>query len=277
MSKPYYFFITGANGYIGRKIVDELSKNKLEWSSVVNKKGQKWRFGEQAHFAIDSSYSPVLIHCAWNMKADSSTENQLMYKSSCDLFDKAAQLGMKIIFVSSMSAFDTCSSQYGQTKLSLEKYLNAISSSHYIIRPGLVWEDGHSLSGIIGVLQKVVSILPVVPYLHHGPGQFYFTEVSDLARTLVLLSMDELKWNNNSPVLANPKGYTLKSILSTLAAAQNRNVWLVPISAMILKIAVKMLCICGVRIIRYDSLVSLLNLDTHPFFADVSKELKSFS
>lgn len=277
MSKPYYFFITGANGYIGHKIVAELDKNKLEWSSVTNQTGQKWRFGESAFFNIDSKYTSVLIHCAWNMKADSSIENQLMYKSSCELFDRAAQLGMKIIFISSMSAFENCSSLYGQTKLGIEKYLNAMNSSHYIVRPGLVWEDGQSLSGIIGVLQKIVSLLPVVPYLHHGSGQFYFTEVGDLVRVLVLLSKDELKWNNNNPVLANPKGYTLKAILLTLAGAQKRRVWLVPIPAVVLKIAVKILCLCGVRIIRYDSLVSLLNLDMRPFFADVSQGLKSFS
>lgn len=277
MSKPYFFYITGSNGFIGRHIVRCIEQSGFQWSRLYNDRGQVWRFGESPQDTVDSQYENILIHCAWDMKADSESANQLMMVSSQRLFEFARQKEMAVCFISSMSSFQGCQSLYGKTKFILENDLCQSGLRHIIIRPGLVWENQRALSGIIGTLEKIINLLPLVPYLNHGHGRFYFTEVNELAQKVVMILTDRLDWDNQYPVLAHKKSYTLKEILLEIANKNKKTVLLFPFPVCFLKFIIKLLNLIGLKIIRNDSLISLLNLDERPMFSNISGQLTSFS
>lgn len=276
MSGLPFFHISGANGFIGSHFVDMIEKNGYSWSSVKDKKGQLWRFSNQPYLELKANHRNILIHCAWLMDADSFQQNQLITKSSIELFDLADQLDIEIVFISSMSAFIGCQSMYGQAKLELENYLLLKDYKSYIIRPGLVWEQGAKLNGILGTLEKFVSKFIVIPFVEHGSGRFYFTEVGDLTQIVLSIIKKEVTWSNKHPVLAHPTPFTLHSILYHLSIRQNKKIIQVKIPILLLKFSIKFLLFIGLRIVRYDSFVSLISLDSDPHFSETVKNLKSF-
>ena len=65
----------------------------------------------------------------------------------------------KIIFISSISAFDGCRSLYGRAKLEIEKI--ALDCGALVIRPGLVYGEG--AGGMFGKLVAQMKKSSVIP------------------------------------------------------------------------------------------------------------------
>jgi nucleoside-diphosphate-sugar epimerase len=72
------------------------------------------------------------------------------------LFEAARRAGVeRIVFISTISAFDGCRSAYGKTKLAVEKSLAGTTA--VVLRPGLVFGGSHS-GGVFGSIRKQVPI-----------------------------------------------------------------------------------------------------------------------
>jgi nucleoside-diphosphate-sugar epimerase len=71
----------------------------------------------------------------------------------------------RIIFLSSISAFDGCSSLYGKAKLEIEK--DAADVGAGIIRSGLLYGPRPS-GGMFGSLQRMASDSSIIPLIGSG-------------------------------------------------------------------------------------------------------------
>jgi nucleoside-diphosphate-sugar epimerase len=182
--------------------------------------------------------------------------------------DARAQGVEKIIFISTMSAYEGCKSLYGKAKLLIEK--EALRLGATIIRPGLIYGD--EPGAMVGALTRAIKSLPVVPLIGSGRQTLYLVHEDDLA-TLVLRLLGDEQPNLDEPIIAaSERGKTFRGILTTLAAMNHRRVRLVPLPWRLFWGVLKASEACGLKLgFRSDSVVSLVHQDPHPKFEATRK------
>ncbi|HXE41644.1 MAG TPA: NAD-dependent epimerase/dehydratase family protein, partial [Candidatus Baltobacteraceae bacterium] len=135
--------ITGSNGYVGSCVKNYFTSHGWEILELTRRP----KAGVRAtQFQLGDDLSPqllvgvnALVHCAYDFKP--LTWNEIVavnVEGSRKILEAARAAGIpKIIYISSISAFNGCKSLYGKAKLEIEKI--ALSNGALVIRPGLVW------------------------------------------------------------------------------------------------------------------------------------------
>lgn len=261
--------ITGASGYVGGAIVREFESNGHETLKLSRRECP----GEWSSYSLGDDPSKInwkdvdaLVHAAYDFSPHTFHEIQNRNViPSAELFTAARNAGVqKIILISTISAFDGCRSMYGKAKLEIEK--EALAAGATVIRPGLVW--GKQPGGMMGSLEKIVSALPIVPYLCGAGGlrQFLVHE-QDLAASVV-------KWTCREPAsqtltIAHPTPLTLRQILVRIAAKKNLRRVFIPVPWPFAMVALKAAEACGISLpFRSDSLTSLIHGNSAVVFYD---------
>jgi nucleoside-diphosphate-sugar epimerase len=233
--------VTGANGYVGSRIAAYLER-KAEVVGLTRTNG----------FVLGTRTDPemfrnvdVLVHCAHDF-----ADHERNVKDTLGLFAAARLAGVrKIIFISSMSAFDGCKSRYGKAKREIERKAKGIA----IIRPGLVYD--RNAGSIMGSLRKAAQ-RPIVP-LVCGSKRLYLVHSEDLAALVWELCNAPLP---KKPVIAaHSSPHTFREILQTLAQHNPRFVPVPYWAAYAGLRAAELLHIPSG--LRSDSLVGLANAD----------------
>jgi nucleoside-diphosphate-sugar epimerase len=272
--------VTGASGYVGGVIAASLRGSSWD---VVNlcrtpPQGAADQAGMTRRFVLGEEVAPdlfagidMLVHCAWDFgPIDRPGIWRTNVEGSLRLFDVARSAGVRrMVFISSMSAFQGCKSLYGQSKLAVEVGTKAIGVT--VVRPGLVY--GSAARGMVGPLMKLASIPLITPLVGLGNMVLYLAHEDDLgnliAAILVAAPAGDPRDVASHVVAANPMPKTLKQILSILAHAQGKGTKLfMPVPPIAIRTLLRMLESIGMRPrLRSDSLVSLMNQETHPDFA----------
>lgn len=248
--------ITGANGYIGKTLVNYFLANHHK----VNCLGRKSTHSN-AHFipfelggANDYrqlSGIDILIHCAYDFSLRKLTDIQkINIDGTLDLFNAARKFGVKlIIHLSTTSAFMDAHSNYGKTKYQLEEA--AKKYDVIIIRPGLVFSK--NAGGIVGALNKLAQKLPVIPIIGNGNQKFYPCHVNDLTRLVDHLMMNPII---NQPIIAaHETPITFKQILQTYAKLYQKRILFIPTPYHLIYLGFKSIELLGLQLgLRSDSL-----------------------
>lgn len=265
MSNNLTIGITGANGFIGGEIKKVFTNKGFKVISFTrNPRGENERaFNLSSPAQTDLSSLDVLIHCAYDFSKTNSEDVLQQNKSgSLKLFETAQTIGVKkCIFISSMSAFEGARSFYGRGKLEVEK--EGGRYQFISIRPGMVYSD--QPQGLVGTINKLVKVLPIVPLIGNGSQILYMTHVDDLCQ----LVFDLLLENHQPQVItyAHPKKITFKELLRTLAKKHGRNIRLIPIPNMLIYYSLKFAETLGLKLpLRSDSVISLMNTNPNPDF-----------
>jgi nucleoside-diphosphate-sugar epimerase len=142
---------------------------------------------------------------------------------SQQLLRNAAEAGIRrIIFISSMSAYEGTRQLYGQAKLACEQTANRLGGVS--ARLGLVY--GSPWGGMAGKLRKL-SRLPVMPLIAPRSHQFT-THHADMAAAIVRIAESNMPLPE--PVgLANPEPVPFRRLMQGLAASQGRTLRAVPV------------------------------------------------
>lgn len=266
--------VTGANGYVGGVIAGAL--REAGWNVVgLSRNAPKVDGTATPHlsYALGNELSSgtlnqfdALVHCAYDFgPIDRAGIWRSNVEGSIQLFEAARRDGVKrMVFISSMSAFDGCKSMYGQAKLEVEKRAGALGA--IIVRPGLVY--GAGARGMVGSLSKLAGLPVFSPLVGTGGMILYLAHESDLGR-LVARLLDPATNPPRAPVIAaNDSPMTLKQIIQSLATSQGKGKKVfIPIPSTALWAMLKTAEALGLRPrTRSDSLVSLLNQDPHPQF-----------
>ncbi len=269
--------VTGTSGYLGSRLSRALRKGG--WTVYeLSRQGS-----ETSEFSVPFSFiqgAPrnffkekrinALVHCAYDFRltnwADILEHN---VKGSIRLMETARDEGVeKIIFISTISAFEGCKSHYGKAKLKIEK--EALRLGAIVVRPGLIYGD--ESGGMIGAMIKAVKASPIVPLVGSGKQLLHLVHEDDLAALVRrLLSEDEA--DIHAPIIgASEKARTFKEIVTALAAVNQRRIRLLPVPWGLLWGLLKVSEAVGLKPgFRSDSVISLLNQDPHPEFGETRK------
>lgn len=183
-------FITGINGFIGSALARSLfhcdhevvgsvsAKEKLASVAAHSTKSYVVRMNEEFDPEIFRSVD-TLVHCAYDLRKGKSAMN---IEGTRKLALAAIAQNVKWqIYIGSYSAHAKATSEYGQTKLELEKFF--LSLGQIVVKPGLVVGDGGIFLKMSGFVQKY----PLVPLIDGGKGQLTVISVDDLTSSLVQL------------------------------------------------------------------------------------------
>jgi nucleoside-diphosphate-sugar epimerase len=165
-----HLILTGANGYIGRAVVDAaLAEGRrvtvLGRRSVNGARFVAWRLGQGIPAeAIESGTAPAdaaLVHLAhdWGGKGEVEDPNVTAARI---LRDSARQLGLgHTVFISSLSARPDALNRYGRTKFSIEALFDAADEAS--LQVGLVY--GGPRIAMYGLLCRIVGLAPALPMI----------------------------------------------------------------------------------------------------------------
>src|SRR5215469_281264 len=125
-----YCAITGASGYVGARLAASLRARGARVLEL-NRSGRARRpDNEAAAYSLGDEPAPetlagmdALIHCAYDFGAHSRGEVwRSNVEGSLRLFAAARTAGVRrMLFVSTVSAYEGCRSLYGQAKLAVEQ------------------------------------------------------------------------------------------------------------------------------------------------------------
>jgi len=268
--------LTGANGYVGSAIRRSLEASGMRTVPLVRSPGTdgiSWTLDSASGLAGELRARGVtaLVHSAWDMKGvKPAAYRRTNLDGSRRLFDEAASAGIRnVIFISTISAFDTAVSLYGRTKLETEKAASQIDALS--IRPGLVWGD--SPGGAFGSIEKTVRGANFVPLIGSGEYPQYLVHEDDLGRA-VTRGLAE-NWQNQNPgpiTIANPEMWRFRDLVLACAARLGRSVKLVSVPWRAVYLALKAAEAAGVKLsFRSDSVLSLVNQNQNPDFGALKR------
>jgi nucleoside-diphosphate-sugar epimerase len=167
--------ITGASGFVGGSVLLHLARRGYHCVSLGRRPVHQ-DVAIHRHFELGGEVDPsafagveVLVHCAWDMQIKSAAA---IYSrnvvGTANLLRAATRAGVeRIVFISSMSAYEGTRQVYGRAKLEGEQLTDELGGVS--LRLGLVW--GADAGGMAAAVQKLTA-LPVVPVLGRSSHQF---------------------------------------------------------------------------------------------------------
>jgi nucleoside-diphosphate-sugar epimerase len=266
--------ITGGGGFVGRHLTAQL--RALGHRVTVLARGVTPGEADFIPFALESAPQPdrltgfdALIHAAWDFNAADDRN----VTGSASLFKAARAAGVpRLLFISTLSAFEGCQSNYGATKLATERQLTPIGVSS--VRLGIVCDN--SGGGLSGSLEKM-AMLPVIPLPGGGKQNLHTVSADDLGPAFRKI----LEHCERDPVsLANPAPVSLKSMMRIFARRKGKNAIFLPFPWRLIWAPLRAAEAAGIKLrFRSDSLVSLMYQNPAPDFTVLQKldiRLRSF-
>ena len=190
---------------------------------------------------------------------------QICVRGSEALFSAAERAGVgRIVFISSISAFESCRSVYGKTKLAVEKMLSG--KGRVILRPGLVY--GQHSGGMFGALRRQVQASSLLPIIGDGRTPQYLLDEKTLAESVRRAVLGEFDDVDGPITIANPHPVPFRKLLEEIAREQNREVTLIPVPWRLMWAALRGGEMLHLRLpFQSDSIVSFVHQNPRPDFS----------
>jgi len=273
--------VTGATGYVGSRISAYFATRGWTVYECARRPSPQPAPGRvHLPFHLDSPIDPavfrdngirVVIHCAYDFRTVTWKDiHRVNVEGSARLLRAAKEAGAdKIIFFSSISAFDGCSSLYGKAKLEIEKVAADVGA--VIIRSGLVYGSRPS-GGMFGSLQRLAAKSAIIPLIGSGKYMQYLIHEEDLCELLLRISSGEINFPPAPVVAASPHGWQLRDLIRVLAAPYHSSVRFLPVPWRAIWLGLKSLELFGIAVpFRSDSVISLVRQNPNPDFSLVAK------
>ena len=262
--------ITGGNGYVGGCIKKFLAARDWEIFELTRRP----KPGARAfQFQLGDDLSPdllsgvnALVHCAYDFDPLSWDDIVAVNVEGSRKVLQAARAANvpKIIYLSSISAFDSCHSLYGKAKLEIEKI--ALANGALVIRPGLVY--GGAAGGMFGKLSAKLSKSALVPMVGSGSQVQYLVHNEDLSAFIEKYASGNVEIPVRILTAANEKPWPFKQLVIEIARANGKKPALIPVPWRMVWLALKTTEACGLKLnFRSDNLVSFIYQNRAPDFS----------
>ena len=230
--------ITGANGFLGKRVAKLLLEQKHHILAVVIPEEDTTFLAGlgvdivRADITIRDTLksvfdgADVVIHLAALLNNANERLNWLInYDGTKNVADFAEKAGVKrFIFTSSMTATGKNPNVYGQTKKKAEEYLKTKPFRKVIIRPTLLYgKEGFAFLKLIGMVNMVPFIVPVIG---KGDATKQFIYVDDAARIIAQTATMPLQ-KDVVFQLGGPDAKPFTDILAMVLKAQGKRKLLV--------------------------------------------------
>lgn len=260
--------VTGARGYFGSFLCEYLRDKGFRVvefsSSAAGDSVAPFHLGEEMP-AERLRGIDVLVHTAHDFgPLDWESIVYANVEGSRYLFKAAQEAGVgRILFVSTMAAFEGCRSMYGKGKLLIEN--EVVSRGGIAIRPGLMWGGGPG--GLVDSLTALVTKSTRVPVFNGGGQILYLNHRADLSDFVARFARGEID-AQGAFTLACDAPWTFRDILQRIALANGRGVSFHSLPWKPVYWLMQTLEKGGIRPpFRSDSLLSLVNQDPSPDFS----------
>lgn len=226
--------VTGATGYIGSRLVMQgiASGHEMIMFSRTPPARRICAWTEYDLFSVQFPIVPagtdVIVHLAIGTNQEVGDDGTLEILAARRLIDAAAQVGAKMVFVSSQTAQADAPTAYGRIKWEIEGIVLAAGGA--VVRPGQVY--GGEQRGLFGILVEMVQQMPILPaFIPKAVVQPI--HVDDLVQCLLRVSATALSGDRVLLVgAAQPISFT--DFLRAIAQSRLRlRRWFVPVPIMI--------------------------------------------
>jgi nucleoside-diphosphate-sugar epimerase len=262
--------ITGANGYVGGCVKKFFAARDWEIFELSRRPKPGAR---SFQFQLGDDLSPELlsgvdafVHCAYDFAALRWDEIAAVnIEGSRKALEAARAANVpKIVFVSSISAYDGCRSLYGKAKLEIEKI--ALANGALVVRPGLV--HGGVAGGMFGKLAEKLRKSAVVPLMGGGKQIQYLVHSDDLCAFIEKYAAGTIEIPPRILTAANERPWPFKDLITAVVHALGKKPTFIPVPWRLVWLALKSAEACGLRPnFRSDSLVSLMYQNPAPDFS----------
>ena len=259
--------VTGASGYVGSKLVAALGADFTVVSMGRNAAGEgiRWSMnGPDVESDLRRANANVLVHAAWDMRETNAKRNwESNVEGTRKLLAQARNAGVdRVVFISSISAFEGARSEYGKSKVAVEKLV--LAGGGVVIRPGLVW--GQAAQGMFGSIRKQISGGSIIPLIGDGRNLQYMVHEDDLAEAVRLAALGQ--FDGKLLTVAHPSGQMLRDLITGIAASQNKQIKTVQVPWRAVYGGLKLAESLGLKLgFRSDSVLSLIHANPKPAFS----------
>jgi nucleoside-diphosphate-sugar epimerase len=262
--------ITGSGGYVGGCVKNHFAARgwdifELTRRPKANSRAAQFQLGDDVSLQLLAGVR-AFVHCAYDFAPlDWSEIREVNVEGSRKILEAARAAGIpKIVFISSISAFEGCRSLYGRAKLEIEKI--ALANQALVIRPGLVY--GQSAGGMFGKLVEKIEKLSVVPTIDFGRQIQYLVHNEDLCVFIERYASGEIRIEPQILTAANERPWRFRELLSEIARGLNKKVEFIPLPWRSIWMALKLGELCGLRLnFPSDNLISLIYQNRAPDFS----------
>ncbi len=264
--------VSGSTGYVGSVIASALSQ-RFQVVPVarraVGTEGIVWDFSSTRDMTEDLRAHKVttLVHAAWDMRANTLDElRRTTVEGSKRLFEMARAAGVRrVVFISTISAFEGSRSAYGKAKLEVEKMAAGLGG--VVLRLGLVF--GPESGGAFGTIRKQVLNGRFVPLIGSGRAPQYLLHEQTLRGVIERAVAGDFDVSNGRPItVADPHPWPFRDLVSSIARSEKRTVTLLPIPWPLLYTGLRTAELAGVKLpVRSDSIISFVYQDSAPDFS----------
>ncbi|MEK7390428.1 MAG: NAD-dependent epimerase/dehydratase family protein [Elusimicrobiota bacterium] len=251
--------VTGAAGMVGSSACAALTAA----GHAVRRLTRSPSGADDRLFRLEEPLSPgalagcdALIHGAYDFSAMGWEQvEHVNVQGSLRLLNASKRAGIKrVVFVSSISAFAACRSDYGRGKVIVENA--ALDGDAIVLRPGLIYGGP---GGMYKALAKL-SACPLLPVFDGGGQPLHMVHLDDVARDLVAALHWDPKRAAGPVTLADPEPIAFKDLLAAIARDKGRRVRTVSIPSAPVLLFLRALEALGLRPrFRADSLEALLH------------------
>jgi len=160
--------ITGSNSSIGRSLSIALRSAGHE----VIEFSRSEDIGSPSYFQLQSEGLPfgmrdikILIHLAWDRTRTASRSESINIRGSSQLISELSTRGVRVIFLSTVSADSNSKSDYSREKFEVEQVV--LKHQGTVIRAGVVTDQNSS--GIFGIINQLGNLPLICPHLIPDP------------------------------------------------------------------------------------------------------------
>jgi nucleoside-diphosphate-sugar epimerase len=268
--------LTGSTGYVGSVLAHAL-RSRMKVAPLTRREGKgdsiRWEFASVDDISgqLRDRQVDVLVHAAWDMRANALTElRRTAVAGSERLYSAAAQAGVKrIVFISTLSAFDGCRSAYGRSKLEVEAITRARNG--VVLRPGLVY--GPTPGGLFGAIRKEVQTKKVIPVIGNGRAPQYLLPEETLKSVVLRAALGEFDHSAGEPItVAHPQPWPFRDLVRKIAEREHRKITLAPVPWPLLYAGLRSAEALGLKLpVRSDSIISFVYQNSRPDFSKLSR------
>ena len=262
--------ITGSNGYVGGCVKNYFAARGWEILELVRRPKPGAR---ATAFQLGADISPqalagisALVHCAYDLRLVRWEKIRAVNVEGSRKILEAARAAKipKIIFISSISAFNGCRSLYGRAKLEIEKI--ALENSALVIRPGLV--HGKDPGGMVGKLVAQIRKSSVIPLVGGGSQMQFLVHDEDLCAFIEKFAAGNIGLAPRILTAANEQPLAFRQLLLEIACALDKKPKFIPVPWRLVWAGLKSAELCGLKLnFRSDSLVGLMHPNPKPDFS----------
>jgi nucleoside-diphosphate-sugar epimerase len=258
--------VTGANGYLGGRILSHLRAAGGEAIALVRRPqaggGSSGSAQRARRYALGEPLGPSLldgietvVHAAWDLSKRDAEIRAVNVRGSLPLLDELAERGGRAVLISSLAAFAGARSLYGQAKLELERAV--LERGGVVLRPGLVF--GVDAGGLFGAMVAAISERPIAPLVGGGWQRLFVTHDQHLCELVAAITAG--RFEPDGPMFAaHELPTTLRAIAAQVAQAHGRELRVIPLPQRLAYLGLRSAEIAGLSLsFRSDSLLSLAN------------------